>query len=548
MRRARLALLFAATLPYLSSVGNGFVYDDFEVILAQPAPRSPGDLARIFAEPHFLGLPYYRPVVRATLLGQKALHGDRALPFHAANLALLGGAALAAHALLGAPSLGVRAAPAFLAAALFAVHPIASSAVLPIASGRETLLPAALVLAAAAAWLRGRGGLAWLAWAGALFGREQAVVVPALFLLADALGLAPGRPAGVAALARRYLPGLLLLSGYLAARAALFAGGEWELAIAEAPGGPALSLLFAAQTIAAPFRALHYEPELAAWWSPVRLAVAALAAGALALACAAAWREARPRALFWLSWLVLTLLPTANLLHQEARFDERYLLLASLAPLGLAAHLVSLRFDSTRVRTATLAVGATLVAACGLVSAGRAPTFRDDLAFAEQWLRTSPGSAEAHHALGVGLSLRGRHAEALPRLAGAVRLDPSFPDARCNFGAELLRAGRLDEARRELEAALALKPAHPEAHNALGILLARRGELEAAVVHYRSALAALPRFAEAENNLGSALARLGRHAEAIPRFEAALRLEPGYHDAARNLALARARLDAQGSR
>jgi Flp pilus assembly protein TadD len=542
MRRARLVLLLVATLPYLPSLGNGFVYDDFEVILAQPAPRSPGDLARIFAEPHFLGLPYYRPVVRATLLAQKALHGDRALPFHAANLALLGAAALAAHTLLAAPSLGVRAAPAFLAAALFAVHPIASSAVLPIASGRETLLPAALVLAAVAAWLRGRAALAWLAWTGALFGREQAVVVPAVFVLADALGLAPRRPAGVAALARRYVPGALLLVAYLAVRAALFAGSEWELAIDDAPGGPVLSLLFAAQTIAAPFRALHYEPELAAWWSPVRLGVAALAAGALALACVAAWREARPRALFWLGWLVLTLLPTANLLRQEARFDERYVLLASLAPLGLAAHLLSLRFDSARVRAASLAVGATLVATCALVSAGRAPAFRDDLAFAEQWLRTSPRSAEAHHALGVGLSLRGRHREALPHLAEAVRLDPGFADARCNLGAELLRAGRPDEARRELEAALALEPAHPEAHNALGMLLAQRGELEAALVHYHAALAVMPRFAEAENNLGSALARLGRYAEAIPRFEAALRIEPGYTDAARNLVLARSRL------
>jgi tetratricopeptide (TPR) repeat protein len=550
MRLARLGLglVLVVTLPYLPALGNGFVYDDFEVILAQPAPRAAWDLARVFAEPHFHGLPYYRPVVRATLLAQKALHGDRAFPFHAANLALLAAAALAAHALLRTRALGVRPGPAFLAAALFAVHPVASSAVLPIASGRETLLPAALALAALAAWLRGRTALAWLAFAATLLGREQAVVVPGLFALADALGLAPGRPTDAAPLVRRYAPGALLLLGYLAVRAALFAGGEWELALGEAPGGPLLSLVFAAQTIAAPFRALHYEPELAGWWSPVRLVVAALAAGGLGLACAAAGREVWPRALFWIGWLFLTLLPTANVLRQEARFDERYVLLALLAPLGLAAHLVSLRFDSARVRTATLAVGAALLAGCALVSAGRGPAFRDDLAFAEQWLRTSPASAEARHAFGLGLALRGRYAEALPQLAEAVRLDPAFADARCNLGAELLRAARHDEARRELEAALALEPAHPEAHNALGMLLAERGELEAALVHYQAALTALPRFAEAENNLGSALARLGRYAEAIPRFEAALRVEPGYRDAARNLSLARERLGAQGSR
>jgi Flp pilus assembly protein TadD len=399
-----------------------------------------------------------------------------------------------------------------------------------------------------AAWLHGRVALAWLAFAAALFGREQAVVLPGIFALADALGLAPPRSSGVTEVVRRWAPGVVVLTLYLGVRAVLFAGSEWRIALGDEPDGPVLSLLFALQTLAAPFRELRYEPETGVWWSPARLGVAALLALALVLACRASWRETRPRALFWLGWFALTLLPTANLLRQEARFDERYVFLASLAPLGLAAHLVSLRLGSARVRAVALGAGILLVLACAVLSAGRSAAFRDDLAFAAQWLRTSPASAEAQHALGVGLVLRGRHGEALRHLEEAVRLDPEFADARCNLGAAWLRAGRLEEARRELEAALRLAPGHPEAHNGLGMLLAAAGRFDAAIAHYQAALASAPRFAEARNNLGSSLARLGRYAEAIPHFEAALALEPGYPDAARNLALARSRLAAPGSR
>lgn len=88
--------------------------------------------------------------MRASLLAQKALHGDRPAVFHLGN-ALLAGVAAAAFVLLRATRLGVGVAPAWWAAAIFAAHPVASSAVYPIASSCETFLPALLILAAVAA-------------------------------------------------------------------------------------------------------------------------------------------------------------------------------------------------------------------------------------------------------------------------------------------------------------------------------------------------------------------------------------------------------------
>jgi len=85
MRLAALALVLVVLATYASGLRNGFLYDDHEVFLAQPTPRSAAEVARLFAEPHFHGLPYWRPVVRASLLVQKALHGEQPLWFHAAK-------------------------------------------------------------------------------------------------------------------------------------------------------------------------------------------------------------------------------------------------------------------------------------------------------------------------------------------------------------------------------------------------------------------------------------------------------------------------------
>jgi hypothetical protein len=123
----------AAVTTYLPGLGNEFIYDDHEVIRLQPVPDSAAGWLRLFAEPHFHGLPYYRPVVRVSLLAQKAWHGDRPAPFRAGNVLLAGAAALAAWTLLASRSLGIGARAAWLAAALFALHPVMSSCVYPIA-------------------------------------------------------------------------------------------------------------------------------------------------------------------------------------------------------------------------------------------------------------------------------------------------------------------------------------------------------------------------------------------------------------------------------
>jgi hypothetical protein len=223
-------LLFLVILAtYVPTLKSQFIYDDVQVILVQKAPHTFADIARIFAERHFPNLPYYRPVTRTTLLLQKTLHGDRAAYFHLANTLLAGVAALLVSLLLRLPAFAVRTGPAWLASALYGLHPIAASCVNPVSSGRETLLPTTLTIGALYAFLKpGRGWRisSFALLAAAIFSKEQAVIAPFLFALADVLRLAPDPPGkDLYAWLRKYWPLAPLLGIYFAARLRLF--GAW---------------------------------------------------------------------------------------------------------------------------------------------------------------------------------------------------------------------------------------------------------------------------------------------------------------------------------
>ncbi len=74
---------------------------------------------------------------------------------------------------------------------------------------------------------------------------------------------------------------------------------------------------------------------------------------------------------------------------------------------------------------------------------------------------------------------------------------------------------------------LAKNPAAADAHNDLGVILAKRQDYAGATTHFLAALQSDPDNAGAHSNLGQALALKGQFAEAEPHFLAAIRLVPG---------------------
>ena len=124
-----LLVVVVAAAVYLPGVDNGFLYDDHELITKPEAPAGVSDLLAVFGERHWYNLPYYRPLSRLSYVAQKGLHGNEPLPYHVFNTLLVAALAVLAWILLRAPPFGIAAPPAWLAAAVFAMHPIASSGV-----------------------------------------------------------------------------------------------------------------------------------------------------------------------------------------------------------------------------------------------------------------------------------------------------------------------------------------------------------------------------------------------------------------------------------
>lgn len=152
--------------------------------------------------------------------------------------------------------------------------------------------------------------------------------------------------------------------------------------------------------------------------------------------------------------------------------------------------------------------------------------FEEAIALYERAAQMEPGLPEPLINLGVVHHLEKDHAGALNYLRAALERDPENADARVNLGRVLIAAGDLDQAAHHLAKALERAPKHADAHNQMGIVLKRRGRLPAAERHFREAIRLEPDSAEALNNLGAVMEDRGRTDEAIQYYLAAIGAMP----------------------
>jgi tetratricopeptide (TPR) repeat protein len=107
-----------------------------------------------------------------------------------------------------------------------------------------------------------------------------------------------------------------------------------------------------------------------------------------------------------------------------------------------------------------------------------------------------------------------------------IARNPTAWMAYNNLAADLLERGRVDEAIEEVQMSLALGPRNAEAYATLGDALVKKGRLDEALAQYGRALEIEPGNAIAHNNLGSALLQAGRVDEAIDHYGGRLRPSP----------------------
>ncbi|HUI07352.1 MAG TPA: tetratricopeptide repeat protein [Verrucomicrobiae bacterium] len=151
----------------------------------------------------------------------------------------------------------------------------------------------------------------------------------------------------------------------------------------------------------------------------------------------------------------------------------------------------------------------------------------------------NPAAWMAHYNLGLTLWREGRFEDAITSYKRAIHLKSDYTEVHNNFGVALAATGNLDGAVAEFLEALRLFPGNAEAHNNLGLALARQGKVEPAITSYEQALDLNPNYVTAHDNLAKALLQQGRIQDAIKHYQRVVELQPDYPGARQNLWAAR---------
>ncbi len=576
-----LAGLLAATLAAYMPVWHGGMLWDDEAHITRSELRPAAGLWRIWTE---LGATQqYYPIVHSAFWIQYRLWGEDTLGYHIVNILLHALAAFLVALILGR----LEVPGAWLAALIFALHPVQVESVAWISELKNTL-SGVLYLGAALAYLRfdeNRQGrhyaLALSLFVVALLSKTVTATLPAALLVVfwwrrgtlnrrrDVLPLIPFFALGIAAgistaWVERNLIGAegadfqftLLERGLIAGRAIWFYLGK---------------LVWPADLI---FIYPRWQISQDAWRQYM------YPLGAVLLLAVLWWWRKRSRApLAALLFFSGTLFPALGFFNVYpfvfSYVADHFQYLASLGVIALASAGLTMLSRRLKIRGKP-ATAATIVLAGLLGSltwaqsrqyASAETLYRttisrnpecwmaynnlgylklrgslEDAAAAvaplEDALRLRPRYPGAHNNLGMALQRLGRFQEAAAHYREALRLRPDFPEAAHNLGVALETMGHSELALRQYTEALKTHPDSPELLVSLGQILQGMGRLEEALANIRQALKLNPDYAEAHNSLGNVLQAMNRSEDAMQEYRETLRLKPEYAEAHTNLGIA----------
>jgi len=224
---------------------------------------------------------------------------------------------------------------------------------------------------------------------------------------------------------------------------------------------------------------------------------------------------------------------------------DHYQYLASIGPIALAsAGLVSLSAKFTHYRVVIVSAALLVLASLGTLTWRQAATYADIETLWRTTLVKNPECWMAHTNLGLVLFEKGKIDDAIAHYRSALQMQPDWWDAEYNLGIALSAKGQVDEAILHSEKAVAMRPTDPDAQVSLANLLFQKGSIDEAIAHYQKAISVRPDDFLARYGLGHALLEKGELDRAIQACRSALLLRPLDADCHTTLAIA---LDEKGN-
>jgi tetratricopeptide (TPR) repeat protein len=572
-------MLYALTLlAYAPAIRGGFIWDDDDYVENNANLRSMRGLADTWVAPRTS--PQYYPMVFTTFWIEHQLWGTNATGYHLVNVLLHATAAV----LLWRVFATLEIPGAFLAACLFAVHPVHAESVAWITE-RKNVLSAVCAFASALFYLRDRSrryyAFAFVLFTLALLSKTVSCALPAALLLIvwwkhgrvtnrDLIRLAPFFAIGLV---------LALFTAYWEREHVLAVGPEWDLSVADRLLIAGRAIFFYLGKLLLPLNLSFIYPKWPIdprqpwqWAFPLGVAI-----GLFVL-----WRMrdrwGRGPVVAGLTF-VGTLLPALGFFNiYPMRYSfvadhfQYHASVALIAVIAIALHRYAKRAafavvpillamtmwrayvlaDAERLWRDTLAknpdswmvhLNLAKTLAARAEDAGAQDHFEKQAVLDaeaqehfEKQVVLAPHLAETHWNLAINLARRQQFDAALLEYDRALERDPRFPQAFFGRGNVFRERGDFPAAAAEYRRAIELKPDYAEAYFNLGFVLERQSDLAGAADAYRRAIELRPNYARAHNALGQLLVRAKQLEPALEHYIRAIEADPDFAEAHLNLA------------
>lgn len=510
-------LLFLVFLAYANTLTNTFISDDVAAIPQNPAIGNFNSVLR-------QSFAFIQPLIYFFLF---KLGGTNPFLYHFVNLLFHAGAVLVLYVLL---SKMINQRVGFLAAGVFAVHPITTEAVTWISGGNYVrysfffLLSFLLYL-----YARQNKKLVFLslgAFSLSLLSSEKAISLPVVFFLYEFLQVKKERDI------KRTLPffilaGLLVIFYALRLQNRLTDLGQIHYAQQAAiyNYNPLLQIPAAItsylQLIFFPWHLTLYHSEVMSY-----IEVGLRSAFLLGFLALVIYSFKKNRTLFfWLSFFLISLLPTALPLGIASSIAERYVYLGSIGIIVTVVYIID-RLCQNKKNGVAMVVFATLITVLTVRTIIRNFDWKTYDSFWLSTVKTSPNSYQAHNNVGIIYARRGDMNGAINEFKKTLSIVPNSVEAYYNLAGIYFTTHKFNEALRYYEKTIALNPNALVAYQNMGAIYFEEKQYQKAEELTKKGLAQSPNNVNMLMNLGIIYIRTGEKKKAHDIFATVLRIDP----------------------
>ena len=566
-------LVFVCAAVYINSLPNGFVFDDYAVIVENKYLKlSTINLASFFNQSYYNvagGEASYRPLATLSYYLIYAIDGLNPFFYHLLSVLLhLVNVVLIyrlVHLLLK------HRFTALIAGLLFACHPVLTEAVDGIAYN-EDLFAAAFFLLAFLFYLKSSThnlrssrfnyGLSLFFFLLGLLSKEMAITLPAIILLYDVSikNEVDRQSFSLQPILSTIKDRGLFYSGYMVVSLLYLSIRFFVLynpqeSIKPIYGNLVERIIFLPGHIFSFIKLAFFPVNLTAdyvfsyphHFFAISNLIGFIFVAGLVVLSVFVFKNSK-EIFFGIWWFFITLFPVYNIIPIYNPFAERFLYIPLIGFCMLVAIAFNTLMNQRLSATVTVKVLSSvaiiiLLSFYATVTISRNRDWKDSLTLWSKTVMNSPNSNIAHGSLGRAYQDLGRLEEAIREYKKAIEIFSHDYKAYYNLGVIYDRQGALKEAVANYKRTIVINPAFINAHFNLGNIYHNQGLLDEAIHQYRKVTELDAADFEARNNLGVVYARQGKLDKAIAQWEKVLEIEPQNKSAGENISKAKEMID-----